>query len=402
MLALFLTGENRAVSGIDPECHPQPSAYDDKRVCAKCFEDDDLVALIEDYGLPEGCDFCGECDAPTAPFDEIAQHIHERLREFYGKAVDQLPYESAEGGYQAWHVDSYDLLREEIELELPRDDGQLFEALLDEIGDDIWCQYDWLSLDPDESMKSSWDDFCQIVKHDRRFFFHNVGTSEIHHPDERSPAQFFQDLGRHVDNQNLVVTIPAGTKYFRARPRANDEEHTTAAALGPPPHDKATQSNRMNPPGIPMFYGADNSSLATIETRGNRVSIGIFETKRAIRILDLAHLPPVPGFFSISDRDKIFTLSFLQQFAEIIIQPVERNDRTQIDYIPTQVFTEFLRDYSFEGGPIDGIQYRSATGEPGCNVVLFATPANVEGANSATEPWLQEEEWLRLIEVKHE
>jgi hypothetical protein len=315
--------------------------------------------------------------------------------------VDQLPYESAEGGYQGWHTSTYELLVEEVAIELPRDrDDSLLQTLIDEIGEDAWCEYDWLALEPDESMVSSWDTFCRVVKHDRRFFFHNFGDTGSSHPDERSPAQFLMELVGHVVDQNLVRTEPIGYRLFRARVRNGSEGHFSAAELGPPPPTLATQSNRMNPPGISMFYGADEAGLAVVETRAHAVSLGTFEVTRPIRVLDLANLPAVPGIFSTEERDFIFSLSFLRRFADLVSQPVPRNDRTQIDYIPTQVFTEFLRDFEFSDGRIDGIRYRSATGHLGHNLVLFAEPEDVIGATPEPEYGRITAPWLLLVGVE--
>lgn len=336
------------------------------------------------------------------PLDEIADYIRERMEAFYGKAVDQLPYESAEGGYQGWHEDTHDLLFDTIGLALPRDENdKLRWDLVNEIGDDAWCDFDWLVLEPDDSLRSSWHDFCEVVKHSRRYFFHNVGVSRQRDPDIRSPLEFLSEVCALVERQSLIRSIPEGYRLYRARPCQARKRHTTPAALGPPPPDAATQSNRMNPPGIPMFYGAEKSSLAIAETRAKRVSIGTFKTTRAIRLLDLANLPPLPGFFSNASRLSRLTLGFLREFAELIVQPVPRDDRVHIDYIPTQVFTEFLRDHMFEGGPIDGLRYSSATGKKGANVVLFAGPQDVEGAIEKPRFGSPPRAWLRLSSVRH-
>ena len=235
---------------------------------------------------------------------------------FYGKAVDQLPYETREGGYQGWHTDTEDLLFETIGFQLPRDDNdQLREDLLGEFEDDAWCEYDWLVLGPGDSLRSSWGRFCSVVKHSRRFFFHNVDSGTERDPDTRSPLEFLSEVCGLVQRQQLIRIERKGYKLFRARPRKARERHTTAATLGPPPPEYALQSNRMNSPGIPMFYGAENTALAIAETRETLVSVGTFETKRPIRLLDLADLPPVPGFFSESDRMDRLTMGFLHQFA---------------------------------------------------------------------------------------
>ncbi|WP_127966537.1 HEPN-associated N-terminal domain-containing protein [Agrobacterium sp. RS6] len=370
-------------------------------VCYRCFGDDDLRAMIRGYGGPRGCHFCGRKDAATMPVREVTDFIRERVETFYGKAVDQLPYESREGGYQGWHIDSYDMINEEICLDLPRDDDRrLFQAVVDGIGDDTWCEFDWLVLDIDESLKFSWERFCAIVKHRRRFFFHDIGQSDGRDPDTRSPFQFLETVCEHAEREGLIIELPAGHRFYRARARKMRKPVTSPAALGPPPEDRATQSNRMNPPGISMFYGADKPRLAIAEIRNSMASVGTFEILRPIRILDLAHLPDVPGFFSTAYRREQRIMRFLHDFASLIIQPVERTDRINVDYIPTQVFTEFIRDFAFEGGKIDGLRYRSATGEKGTNYVLFAGPLDVVGA-AQPEPYLSATPWLELVGVKH-
>lgn len=388
------------MSGIDPQCHP-PTTGCGEPVCSNCFEDDDLRAIIVSVDGPPGCHFCGEDDAPTIPVDDIADHIRERAEAFYGKAGDQLPYESREGGYQGWNVDTYDLLTDSLELGLPRDNGDLLSRLIDEIGDDQWCEYDWLTLEPDESLMFSWEEFCRIVTSERRFFFHNLGAEDDRSPDERSPIQLLSELASHIENRGLIRLLEIDTRLFRARSRSPDERHETAAALGPPPSEFATQSNRMNPPGISMFYGADRLELAVAEIRGETASVGEFATLRPLRILDLADLPEVPGLFSSADRMEIMVLGFLNQFSEMIVRPVERTDRTHIDYIPTQVFSEFLRDHEFLEGPIHGVRYLSATRQEGANLVLFAGPEDVEGATAPPEYGELPPPMLRLVRTQH-
>ncbi len=393
MYRLIIGGRGRRV--------PDGGGMDLRNVCSQCFGDRDLRAMIRAHAGPRGCYFCERRDAPTMPFQDVVQFILERIETFYGRAGDQLPYESREGGYQGWHIDSYDMIRDEIELDLPRDArDELFHAIVDGIGDDVWCEHDWLTLEPDESLRFSWDRFCEIVKHGRRFFFQNIGESDGRDPDTRSPFQLLGTVCRHADGAGLVIDIPAGLRLYRARARKPRRPITSPADLGPPPNHLATQSNRMNPPGISMFYGADGRALAVAEIRNAMASVGCFATLRSMRILDLAHLPAIPGFFSTAYRIDRLILAFLSDFADIIIQPVDRNDRVNVDYIPTQVFTEFIRDFEFEGGKVDGLRYRSATGEKGTNYVLFAGQGDVVNA-APQDPFMRTSPWLELVGVKH-
>jgi hypothetical protein len=374
-------------------------SHEDRYVCATCFEDGDLKRFIASKATQRQCSFCGS-RAKSAPLDDVADFIEGRMEEFYGKAVEQLPYESREGGYQGgWHTDTNDLLFGNIGLNLPKDhDGQLAQAILDEIGDDEWCDYDWLTLSLDQSLKSGWSHFCANVKHTRRFFFHKLGGDDSGHPDDRSFFSLLFDIAKLADDLGLIKSIPAGYSLYRARPRVNTlVKYRTAEELGPPPEKLATQTNRMNPPGIPMFYGAENAALAVAEIRNSLFSLGRFKMNRDIRVLDLANLPKVPGFFSTASQRERLGLSFLREFSSLISEPVERDDRTHVDYIPTQVYTEFLRDFRFDGGAIDGIRYKSATDLTGANVVLFATSENVRDKTALPDLT----QWLRLVSVKH-
>jgi hypothetical protein len=96
-------------------------------------------------------------------------------------------------------------------------------------------------------------------------------------------------------------------------------------------------------------------------------------------------------------------LSFLHAFTREIVKPVPRDERTHIDYLPTQVFTEYLRDARFGGKRIDGIRYPSATGKAGANVVLFATQEDFVGVGEEDPHFIfrRRKPWLELTGVSH-
>lgn len=52
--------------------------------------------------------------------------------------------------------------------------------------------------------------------------------------------------------------------------------------------------------------------------------------------------------------------------------PVARDQRVHVDYLPSQVVTEYFRDYDFEAGRLDGIVYNSTVHLEGWNIALFA------------------------------
>lgn len=151
-----------------------------------------------------------------------------------------------------------------------------------------------------------------------------------------------------------------------------------------------------------MMYGAETKDIAVRETRSRRVTVGKFQLEREIRILDIADLPAIPGIFSGVERRTRLGLIFMHAFAKEIARPVKRTKRIHIEYIPSQVVTEFIRDAKISGSPVDGIRYPSTLDAGGCNLVLFATQDDLMEPNGTpvskrTYPPL--EPWIRLIEA---
>lgn len=344
------------------------------RVCSSCFSDRDLRTWIREQNGPRGCNACGKFDSPTVNFQTLVNYIEKCVRRYYGRAVDQLPYCSAEGGYLGPHWDSWDML-DKIGLDLPRDyTGSLFSDIASAMTDEYWCDYDVGALDLDDALRSSWESFCMTVKHKRRFFFHATGSDDY---DSYTPASLLSKIAQSSDILGLIVELPAGLRLWRARVDIPKRKRVGASDFGPPPVQLALQSNRMNPSGIPMLYLASSITTALKETRAGQAKVGLWRSTRPIRILDLRYLPYVPGIFSEEPRAIALTLSFLEDFTNDIMKPVERDKQVHIDYLPSQVFTEFIRDYAFEGGALDGVAYRSTVHPRGWNIALFVGPVEL-------------------------
>lgn len=387
------------MSRSDPNCFPELHR-NNKSVCLICFTDRDLKQLIVSQRKRGACDYCeDDRHRPIMNMSDMADYIKGRMLTFYGYAGDQLPYESREGGYQGWTSDTEDILFESIGLDLENDyRNKLRTDLLDDIGDETWCDFEWLCLDYDKSLLSSWSEFCDLVKTQRRYFFQNLGGGDSGHPDDRSIGHFLSELDGNIAELGLLRTLDPRQTFYRAQPRHQHEQHISAERLGPPPSQFALQSNRMNPPGIPMFYGSDSSELAILESQNSRVSVGEFTNTKSITIIDLANMPNIPGFYSNASRRTILGLQFLYRFAEQIAKPVARDDRVHIEYIPTQILSEYFREFGVSGQAIDGISYSSATGHGGINTVLFATQKNLI---TTTHPDASPVRWLGLNSVEH-
>jgi hypothetical protein len=374
-------------------------------VCHACVDEDDLTDLIRGYDVGR-CDFCGRTDLPVMPLDDLGPIVRERITEFYYLAEEApVVYSSADGGYRAPTEDTDEVIVESHPIDLPNDDdGALRRALVDAVGDDLWIDRDFSSGRFADGELLRWSAFVRTVKYQRRFFFHSLNQGGVFELFDASFAALLKELAELCRVANLVDAVRSGLTLYRSRPRKADETFTTAGELGPPPAALTRQPNRMNPPGIPMFYGAESRELAIAEAHEPRLSVGRFVAEKPLVLLDLASELRRPGFYSDARRHEANAMDFLRQFAKLISAAVTRDEGAHIEYVPTQVFTEYLRDYPFfDGHPLDGIRYRSATGTAGTNVVLFATQNDVVDAGvdlDVGDPDEQHARWLRLERVE--
>ena len=367
-------------------------------VCPDCFDDDGLREFVQENAVAEECSFCGvRGDGPiAAEISNVLAHIRECIEQEYDDAANCLPYESAEGGYIGEHWDSYELLTDQIQLVLPRDqDNKLFDAILDSLEDIVWCKAHPFSLDHYQLARFSWSEFCRVVKHERRFFFIDYAVED---EETLTPGRLLATVVRYAQLANLIHPLGTDSLLYRAR-KETESQLRTPEELGPPPDPKAVRSNRMSPAGIVMMYASDSAETALAETvRGQGTyAVGVFQVTRPSLVLDLTALKPVPSLFALIadslEYDLRQVLIFLRQVAKEIARPIARDDRAHIEYVPTQVVTEYVRSYRLPSGEtIQGIKYPSSVCKMGASYVLFATQRNIEGHSND-----HEQKWIRFL-----
>jgi hypothetical protein len=395
-------------------------------VCPECFDDESLKQVIRENAAASSCDYCeltsedltGEAGALiAAPFDSVMEVIAEGLKSEWNDANNEsIPYESAEGGYQADTTSSYDLVWNVV---CPKNES-LAQEIIDALPDHVWVERQYYSLTQDQALWYGWENFCEVVKHQNRYMFHlrtrvrrpeaadapsptsaidaaikfgfppgAIEKTESESPDFEevwadaqegiSASRMLDEIGDAVQEVGLIRNLPPATNLFRGRIGSSKTPYRTARRLGPPPPKKATAS-RMSPAGIPMFYGALEEKTAIAETifgklkSGQVVNVGTFLTLAEIPVLDLTHLKQVPSLFS-RDRDLRPVLKFLHAFVGDLSKPIKKDGREHIDYVPTQIVTEYFRHsfQSYDRQPVRGILYPSSRAKGGTACVLFFT-----------------------------
>lgn len=371
----------------------------DTFVCATCPGDAALAEVVNANLVETRCSYCDrEDDEPiAAPLDALTEHIAVCLNDEYTDPANELSWDSEDGVYVGEVWDAHELL-ERVEFE--PDSRHLFNDVASSLSDRQWCEIDSFALSPADRRQYGWEHFKRAVKHERRFTFWSMRDDSVdeHHPDHLPVGNMLAEIAGTVRSAGLIRLIPVGMRYWRVR--VHDPGQTLSAdhELSPPPCERAIQSNRMSPAGIPMFYGAEEfetSCVETIDARGDRnrrVTGVVFATTRAMSILDLARMPHVPSYFDRQKAALRHTLRFLHRFSHDVARPLDRDGTEHIEYVPTQAFTEYVRFEmaGIDGAPVDGIRYRSSKGGEAC-VVLFCGQDNcvANPKGHMVDRWLQ-------------
>ncbi|AZG13791.1 HEPN-associated N-terminal domain-containing protein [Cupriavidus pauculus] len=349
----------------------------DNFVCADCVEDEYLRETISANVTVCTCDYCNEtAEEPiAAPVSCIQEEIARTVGYFYCEPTAAgVPYESAEGGWQTGLSHTSDVL---FSLGLSCNDA-LFSDIQTSFTTDFWApsaQGHWASSHPHEMLSGSWDSFVELVKHRTRYFFSQPGHAQDAWNRELGPAELLAQIGNFALELDLCKQIDADSLLYRARIWTDQDLTPEAETMGAPPPDKAA-AGRMNPAGISYLYLAREQQTALAETLSRPPCVGAlaqFRVSRPLRVLDLAVLPSMPSLFDNERRGEWTALTFLEGFVEAITTPVAKDGREHINYVPSQVVSEyFAKMFQDERGEqLDGIVYQSTVRPSGQNVVLF-------------------------------
>jgi len=382
----------------------------DKQVCARCFDDPHLARFIARKATGSKCDYCGESGKKVraAPILDLIDHILPLIEREYEDAEFALPRdpETKDHMFPEDILDAREMLELEIGLGLPRDhDGRLMDDIAGALPDQAWCRISPLATAPAQTIGNSWDAFKTIIKHRRRFFFlqhEDAALAEDMRFGEAAytVAELLAQIADFARRSGMIVPLAKGSLWYRSQAMAAGEKDFPAPRMGPPPYEHATLPNRMSPAGVPMFYGAASIDTALAETADGpgRFALGRFATLRDIQVLDMRRLPEVPSLFDEARAPDRPFARFMQHFVEEFGAPIDRERRPHVDYVPTQVVTEYVRTMvkADKAAPVEGMLYTSSRDGRDA-IVLFAENDAVVGAEAGEiEPWLEMTDYLEV------
>jgi len=312
----------------------------------------------------------------AADAEAVVQLIAEYIGQEYEDAAQMVPYESREGGYQADTTDTDELLRWQIGLE--EVNPAAWRYIVAGLPDVPWVQKDFFSLHPYDELRFGWNDFAEAVKHKTRYlFFEPPPRSKWPDREGIRPEDMLDKLGTILREARRVRTLKAGTILYRVRVHAANESPSTLTELGPPPPEVAIYANRLSPAGISMLYTAEDEATAIKETVDSSESptdatIATIRLEKDVRVVDLVKLRRVPLFNTNLSQEERAHLRFAHTFARDVSKQIVKDGKEHIEYVPTQVVTEYLRFRFRSGGrPVQGLRYASARNNRGVNVALF-------------------------------
>lgn len=379
--------------------------------CAECVDDYALKEFVRETAEAWGdhCDYCGRTgEGIAAPTDMLLELISRSLASEW-EELDGSYFDSEDGQYIVPDYEAEEVF-DEYE---PFANEKLADDIIAAFGDRHFTHFDPMVLNEREALVYSWSGFADYVRHKGRYLF--LATAQEKdtwdEPHAVPPGKMLEELDRILSEFDLSNTFPADSRLWRARSHPSSEALADASALGSPPVD-ATVSTRMAAAGISMFYGALDQQTAIAEVvahtqqrDGRSVTSAQFITARELRVIDLTQLPDIPSIFDEKRRDLRTAASFLHHFASEVSKPLPSLAREDVDYVPTQIVTEFVRDVlrAPDEQSYMGIVYRSAAQSEGLSCVLFV---DAEGCCEHEGDWSRiARHWLALdagtIHIQH-
>lgn len=364
---------------INDMSSPQLSGLD-KFVCEDCVLDKALVELVSENLISKTCSYCSEESDEqliAAKYDIVMERIYDSIFQYYQDAQEtDMPW--VEGGWLVEDSNIYEVFGE-------FDPGWSVDFVEDLIksGDPNWylvehVMNDWAIEDINTTLMYGWQSFKDQVLTKTRYLFLSEPPDEhsVGRPDYIPIASMLDALGATCIQEGLVKSIQAGTEFYRVRHSPGGDSYTSFSEMGVPPIGVAT-AGRMNPAGISYLYLAYSSETAEKEVLewSKRWHLAKFRLREDIIVIDFSSLPEIPSIFEPQQYESKQKRTFLRRFTSDLIEPVSKDGKEHVDYVPTQIVSEYFR-YKFrdeKNRSISGIKYPSVKNQGGINLAIFSS-----------------------------
>jgi len=320
--------------------------------CINCFTSSYLTNIIQSNKEKGNCNFCGT--------ENTNIYFAKELLPFFRNIFNLYKVDN-ESTTSLWNSINEDF--EVIDSNCLENSENLFKSIAESEYDEFADLFDNnVSLQSKDllDIKSSeihsiWHRFKEEIKFENRFHISKNNLIDL------------EQLKTFFNNEAFIKIIKNGRCFFRCRISSkkgyeNDE-------MWNPPKEFAT-SGRANPKGISYLYLGSSIETTLYETRASLfdyVSVGEFRLKEDIKILDLRNPDYDIVPWSENDSVELFIIyaSFIKTLQEEISLPIRKQDK-ELDYIPTQYISEYIKSLGF-----DGVEYQSSLDSKGHNLAIF-------------------------------
>lgn len=329
------------------------------KCCTECFSSEHLRTIIQSNSSEIGrCNFCGNNGVKLYDPRELLLFFRN-LFDLYAVTdstiSDANPLEIQilnDFPNKIFKIADTSVIRKLI-VAIVEDEADSFIELLKA---DVYieCLVNPSTKNEASILEVSWEKFVEEIKFENRFHIKN--TIEL--------TKLEKLLKRHQRD------IFKGKILYRAR--ISEKNGFNISEMGNPPRH-LTKAGRANPQGISYLYLASDIDTTVSEIRAalfDFVSIGEFRLKEDITVINLRETELYDPIY-LADQDElkdfIIHFPFVYRLEKEISKPSRRADN-ELDYLPTQYLSEFIKSLGF-----DGVEYKSSVNPKGHNLAIFST-----------------------------
>lgn len=335
-------------------------------ICRHCFCDSEIRARITSHSHRGKCPTCGEHDSflydtekesyLNGIFDKIISIYSpsEELPEGFPVAKKAYIKDELLKNWNIFHISNAEIVYEIVKAlspDLYSVSPQLFDTPVANLH----------LLEPEYFQQNSilcdntWDDFVESLKHENRFHTNYINTEVL-----------------KVFCSYIRKAYKAGQVFYRGR--LSTESGYPCEEMGAPPQDKVTDG-RANSMGIRRLYLTNDPATTFHEIRARAfdyVTIGTFQLKRDIKVVDLKMIDKISPFIEELDAlQYAINREHLNKIDSEMSRPMRRSDSV-LDYVPTQYIVDFIQSITHDGNhEYDGIEYKSTVNPSGYNLAIF-------------------------------
>lgn len=339
-------------------------------VCSHHIQEDYIKKFILNNGKKGKCDYC-KCNKIVIGLSEVLKLIVVGIDYYYEDPNNSRYYNrDTTYGFDGNIMPFYDML-EDLNLEI--EDSELYDNIIKYLENDtLYCLKDEYTSES-EYYHETWNNFKSIVKNKARYVFHF--ENQFSGFNTGNPIDVLNKVQHSILHFNLFREIPTTEKLFRCRQHKNKNEiEISGINIASNPTENCKKNNRMSPAGISMFYCSPIKDVCISEVVNfnyideDYYTTAYFTSKKKLKLVDLTILPDYPSAFDSKNNWQIETIHFLKDFIKDISKPID-DTIAIIDYVPTQIVTEYIR---FNPKlKIDGLIYPSSKDTTKENYVLF-------------------------------